>query len=262
MRSPARTISLDESGAGAKAGRVVALRQAIGKRYPASVWMGPATRPIEIPSLAGGLPGPGFPYGVLNEVIAPYEDRAAAFGFLFAVAAIALQLRAGPVLLVATQHVRDIGLPYGHGLRQFGVDAGRLILIDTKTDKDALWAIEQALRSGTRPAVVAGILKRGPGLTQSRRLNLAAAAHATPLVLSGCAKASGASAAATRWRIASAPAALDRFGMLAHWRWHATLERCRNGRIGEWLIEWDSAALRFRMVENVPHRHVLQTMAG
>jgi protein ImuA len=200
-------------------------------------------------SLIDGLPGPGFPYGVLNEVIAPYRDRAAAFGFLFAVVAVALREREGPALFVATERALDCGVPYGHGLSQLGVDMGRLILVETKTDKDALWAVEQALRSEVRPSVVVGATERELDLTRSRRLNLAAAAHATPLVLSECTKAAGTNAAGTRWRLASAPAAVDRFGMLAGWRWHATLERCRNGRTGEWLIEWDPAALRFRTAE-------------
>ena len=91
-------------------------------------------------------------------------------------------------------------------------------------------------------------------LTTSRRLNLAAAAHATPLVLLRPPIAAGTSAAATRWRIAAAPAARDRFGAFAGPRWHVALERCRNGRPGHWLIEWNHVAHRFRLVEGVADR--------
>jgi protein ImuA len=191
------------------------------------------------------LPGPGLLCGVLNEVVAAPADRPAAFGFLFALMAAALRARAGPAAFVAARRALDCGVPYGHGLTRLGLDVGRLILIETETDQDALWALEETLRSEVRPAVVAGAVEAGLDLTQSRRLNLAAAIHATPLVLLRGAKGVGVSAAAMRWRLASAPAALDRFGTFERWRWQATLERCRNGRTGAWLMQWNPDAHRF-----------------
>ena len=102
--------------------------------------------------------------------------------------------------------------------------------------------------------MVAGAIAGNLDLTTSRRLNLAAAAHATPLVLLRTPIAAGTSAAATRWRIAAAPAARDRFGAFAGPRWRVALERCRNGRPGQWLIEWNHVAHRFRLVEGVADR--------
>jgi protein ImuA len=45
----------------------------------------------------------------------------------------------------------------------------------------------------------------------------------------------------TRWRIGAAAAARDRFGLITRWQWRVKLERCRNGRPGEWLVEFDHA---------------------
>jgi len=211
-----------------------------------------------------GLPAE-LPCGVLNEVVAAHADRPAAFGFLFTLTVLSLEggldrdleLQAGPAVLVAARRaLADFGDPYGHGLAQLGLDLGRLILVETRTDKDALWAIEETLRSEARPAMVAGALAGGLDLTSSRRLNLAAAPRHTPLVLLSGTKAVGTSAAAARWRIAAAPAARDRFGALAAPRWHVTLERSRFGnhrgrpmnRPGAWLIEWNHVAHRFRVV--------------
>jgi protein ImuA len=56
-----------------------------------------------------------------------------------------------------------------------------------------------------------------------------------------------ASAAATRWRVGAAPAARDRFGLITRARWRLTLERCRNGRTGEWMVEYDHVAHRFSL---------------
>ncbi len=198
------------------------------------------------------MPGPGLAAGVLHELAADHADRPAAFGFLLALTAAALGVRPGPAVFIAARRTAaDFGLPYGHGLAQIGLDPSRLILVETAKDKDALWALEEVLRSPARPAMVAGALEAGLDLTPSRRLNLAAAVYATPLAILRGARATGTSAAATRWRIASAPAARDRFGIYTHPRWQVALERCRNGRTGTWLIEWDHAAYRFRMVEGL-----------
>jgi protein ImuA len=158
------------------------------------------------------------------------------------------------VFVAPRRCLADFGQVYGHGLHQLGIDVGRLMLVETKTDKDALWAMEETLRSQARPALVAGALAGELDLTMSRRLNLAAAAHGSPLALLRAPAATGASAAATRWRIGTAPAGKDRFGAFQHWRWRVALERCRNGRPGQWLIEWDHVAHRFRMVEGVADR--------
>jgi protein ImuA len=218
-----------------------------------------------------GLPA-DLARGALNEIVAAHGDRPAAFGFLFALAALGLEAGAGPaVFIVARRTLAEFGAPYGHGLAQLGLDVGRLILVEAETDKEALWALEETLRSEARPAVVAGVLAGGLDLTSGRRLNLAAAPQRTALVLltgaltsATSAKAAGTSAAATRWRIAAAPAARDRFGALAAPHWHAVLERCRIavggrmgrsiGRPGAWVIEWDHVTHRFRVVEGLADR--------
>jgi hypothetical protein len=162
---------------------------------------------------------------------------------------------AGPAFLVVTRRaLAHFGRPYGRGLDQAGLDTSRLILIETRSDKEALWALEEVLGSDARPAVVAGTIETPLGLTESRRLNLAAARHGTPLLVLGAPGQIGTSAAATRWHIAAAPAGRDRFHMLAQPRWRIALERCRHGRPGEWLIEWDHAAYRFRLAARVADR--------
>jgi protein ImuA len=234
---------------GTKAKRLEALREAVAglRSVPLGGWPQTAfARPG--PLQASGMPGPGLTHGGLNEILPAPGGLGAAFGFLFTLTAAALQ-EGRHALFIAARRALDLGAPCGHGLNGLGVDLGRLILVETKTDQEVLWAIEEALRSGARPALVAGAIEKGVDLTQSLRLNLAAAPHATPLILLRGARASGSSAALTRWRIAPAPAARDRFGAFAAWRWHVVLERCRNGRPGEWLIEWDPAVRRFQTVD-------------
>jgi protein ImuA len=248
-----------------KAARLIALRAALAKlEIPASAGTGLRHLPLGMPAIHPHSAAPSLTCGALNEMSAvAHGDGPAAFGFVVALAATALHARTGPaVLVVSRRGLTDFGAPYGHGLARLGLDVGRLLLVETKNDKDALWALEEALRSSAQPAMVAGAIAGGLGLTPSRRLNLAAARHATPLVLLRAAKAEGTSAAVARWRIASAPAARDPFGALAEARWSVALERCRNGRTGEWLIEWDHVAHRFRLVESVADRAPHAERAG
>ena len=210
---------------------------------------------------------PGLAGSALHEVTAATAwDLAAAFGFLLILAGRASG--AGSVLFIAGRRAfAGFGSPYGHGIAQLGLDLDRLLLVETRTDRDALWAMEESLRSQAAPAIVAGVVAGDLDLTASRRLSLAAGNAGVPLLLLRPACAHGTSAATTRWRIASAPglqgeAGFDRFGALAGWRWNVTLERCRNGRIGQWLLEWDHAAHRLRMASILADRALPQSADG
>jgi len=220
-------------------------------------WHGapPSYLSLGLPEIHRHLPGPGLPCGALHEVLAAaHGDAPASFGFTLALMAGALQARRGPAVLVVSRQAADFGQPYGHGLRPFGLDVARLLLVRTRAGKDALWAVEETLRSDSGAAVVAGIVEHDLDLTMSRRLNLAAATAGTPLLLLRPPAATATSAATTRWRIAAAPASRDRFDAFAQWRWQVALERCRNGRPGHWTLEWDHVAYRLRLAEVVADR--------
>jgi protein ImuA len=231
--------------------RIAALRQAVARLEHALPEAKPAHLPFGLPQIDRHLPGSGLTYGVLHEVTAAaHGDRAAAFGFAVALTAGALAVRRGPVVLISARRCfADFGEPYGHGLHRLGLDVGRLVLVETRLDKDALWAMEEALRPEVAAAAVAGAVEGDLDLTMSRRLNLAAAGSGTPFLLLRPPVTTGTSAAATRWRVAAAPANRDRFGSFACCRWSVALERCRNGRPGHWLIEWDHVARRFGLAE-------------
>jgi protein ImuA len=236
--------------------RLAALRQVVARLERASLGAAPSFLSLGLPELHRHLPGAGLPCGALHEVMAAaYGDRAAALGFLVALMAVASRTRRGATLLVLPRGgIADFGNLYGHGLARMGLDPGRLLLVETRRPKDACWAMEEALRSNAGLAAVAGAIEAQPDLTMSRRLNLAADDAGTPLLLLRPPTAAGLTAALTRWRIAAGPAARDRFGAFASCRWSVTLERCRNGRPGQWRLEWDHVTHCFRLAEGLADR--------
>jgi protein ImuA len=240
--------------------RIAKLRRTIAKLETSFVGATPTTLSLGVPEIHRHLPGPGLACGVLHEVrAASYGDGPAALAFLLALASLALQAKPGLVILVLSQRAcAEWGRPYGHGLDRLGVDPSRLMLVEAHTDKEALWSIEEILRSRAQPAMVAGALVNHHDLTASRRLNLAAAALAIPLALAFQAKVGGESAAATRWCIGTLPASRDRFGAILNPRWSVSLERCRHGRPGTWFVEWNHVAHRFSLVEGMADRSSTQ----
>ncbi len=187
----------------------------------------------------------GLTRGALHEVV-PEMGAAlpAAFGFIAAF--LARISSPFPFVFVLPAYTRrQHGRLSGHGLNALGLDPSRLILIETAHRKDTLWAMAEALRSAA-PAAVVGIIDK-LDLKTSQKLQLAAGDAGLPLLLLRPVPTLEASAAATRWRIGTAEAARDRFGLYARPRWHLQLERARNGQPGQWVVEYDHVAHRFSL---------------
>lgn len=188
----------------------------------------------------GGLAG-----GALHEVV-PQMQAAfpAAIGFIAAF--LGRLFSPSPLVFVMPSYARRRdGRLSGHGLNALGLDPARLILIETAHRKDTLWAMAEALRSAA-PAAVVGLIDK-LDLKTSQKLHLAAGDAGLPLLLLRPAPTLEASAAVTRWRVGTAEAARDRFGLYTHPRWRLHLERARNGRPGEWVVEYDHVAHRFSL---------------
>ena len=133
------------------------------------------------------------------------------------------------------------------GLAGLGFPPERLIQVCARDEAEALAVMEDALSTVGVSAVFGEV--EAVDLTAGRRLQLACEARgATGFVLKrrpfgGTGKREPAgSAAATRWRISSAPSEppAGEFGLGAP-RFRVALERCRGGRTGAWILEAQEA---------------------
>ncbi|MBS0361106.1 MAG: protein imuA [Proteobacteria bacterium] len=185
------------------------------------------------------LPGGGLPLARWHEVCAEgLETEIAAAPAAFTALMATPLVRRGEAVWVLRRD--DLWAP---GLLGLGFPPERLIQVCAKDEAEALAVMEDALSTVGVAAVMGEI--EAPDLTAGRRLQLACEKHgATGFVIrrrpyGGAAKREApGSASATRWRVASAPSEppAGEFGLGAP-RFEVTLERCRGGRTGQWLME-------------------------
>jgi protein ImuA len=222
---------------------------------------------LDASALAAALPDGGLACAALHEVRArDYSDISASIGFAAALAtSCARHFPAAPVLWCESDHTPfDIGHFYGPGLAAFGLDPARLILVSAATPVDLLWTMEEALRLGAFAAVLGEIdgCASALTLTATRRLQLAAEAGGRPAFLLTGHAANGASAAVTRWSVASAPSrslATNTPSLIGRACWRVTLEKSRGSLAGamtgnDWRVEWDAYQQRLRDVPDAPMR--------
>lgn len=188
-----------------------------------------------------------LPPGALHEVFADeHRNTGAALGF--ALAAARGQLTAERPAILVMQLVRDsqdLGVPYGAGLKTFGVDPECVVLCRPETLIELLWAIEEAIACRAVAAVVADIGSEVKALdfTASRRLSLRTAAAGSSVFLIRYGQQREATAARLRWRIGPTVSSEPVFDARAPGgpRWRVELEKGRLGSKGDptdWMLDW------------------------
>ena len=155
----------------------------------------PRAIPCGVPELERQLPGGGWQPGCINEIIGHGTGIGEVSLLLPAVAH--LTHKGETVAWVAAPFI-----PYAPALQQAGVDLSQTLRIQARNTADAVWAAEQALRSGTCGAVLVWLADADHNAL--RRLQLAAeAGNAFCFVLRDRAHAGATSPAAVRIEIGS-----------------------------------------------------------
>ncbi len=189
------------------------------------------------------------PAAGLEEVcVSDAAGMAAGLGFL------AARVRSEPrlVAFVAPRFwFAERGRPYAYGLRALGIAAERMLVVTPRTEAEALWAMEEVLRSGAASLAVGAV--ESASLVATRRLDLIARGAAAAVALIRTTPQTALSAARRRWRLAPAPSAPHPFDARASGapRWRAVLERSRDGAHGEALLEYDDETFRLHLVDGL-----------
>ncbi|MDB5363940.1 MAG: uncharacterized protein JWO51_5237 [Rhodospirillales bacterium] len=237
--------TLVQLGGGKKDAALAALRATL-RRLEGPGRAAAGVTPTGFGAIDRALPDGGLARGALHEIVSESADRSAASGFAIRLL-VGLAVE-GPVLWC----LADPEL-YGPGLQRLGLAPDRLILARTRKDADLLWAMEEGLKTPGLAAVLGEPHKLD--LTASRRLQLAAERVGGLGLVLRPADGNKATAAVTRWRVASAPSVAPVPGVetprdfgLMRGRWRVGLERCRGTApsdeqgYGAWLVEENDAA--------------------
>ena len=188
-------------------------------------------------------PSPGLEEAVANDP----RDWPQATAFALARAAGGEEERR-PVAMVTTAAWRaERGGLSARGLIGLGLAPDRVILVRADKEGEALWAMEEALKSGAVSGAV-GTVRAAP-FTATRRLDFAARQGRAAGMLLRDQGGGDLSAARLRWRIGAAPSLPHPHdpkapGLL---RLRAELTRRRDGPPGAWMLEQDDDTHRLRL---------------
>ncbi len=176
----------------------------------------------------------------------PFQ-HGASLGFALALSVLA-QAHDGAIVFVQQDFAAlEAGALYGLGCALFGIDPTRLLLVRAATPKDALWAMEEALKTRGVSAVIAELAgyAEAADLTATRRLSLAAQKGRALALLLRQRASPLPSAAATRWLLSDASGPSDLYGGLGRTAFSVTLTKNRRGPCGTWVLQWDDDGSRF-----------------
>ncbi len=204
----------------------------------------------------------GLPLGTLHECIGgTTRDAGALVGFAAALVVRCLEGRDGRVLWIADGTARrEGGGVHAPGLADVGLDPGRVVEVMVDRPEEALWAFEEGLSCRGTAAIVAEIAGDPDvlDLTATRRLALRASrggqgSEGSGRTLALLVRPGGSpqvTAAATRWRIASAPSRRPTgfAGGLGRPAFSLDLTKNRDGRLGRFVLEWDCDERRFLLL--------------
>jgi len=233
------------------------LRQTVAKieRQQTVVDPGHPLLPLGIATIDRHLQGGLSPAGLHEVAPASAWDVAAASGFAMRLAASIAQTRPdGELLWIQTGFAaQEAGGLYGPGCCALGLPIRRLLVLAVPRPIDALWAMEEALKSRGLTGVVTELPDDGPlaDLTVTRRLLLAAREGRNVGFLLRHKTSPLTSASETRWQVAAAPGQPDRFGGLGSSAWVLSLVKNRHGATGRWRVVCNPGESAAR---HAPHR--------
>ncbi|MFM9911046.1 MAG: ImuA family protein [Chitinophagaceae bacterium] len=196
---------------------------------------------MELGPINRAFPNSVFPLGAVHEYICESGTSAAATaGFILGITSNIM--REGGVSLWISSS-RTIFPP---AMKSFGIDPDKFIFVDLQREKEILWVMEEALKCEGLAAVIGEVKELS--FTASRRLQLAVEqSRVTGFVIQQNPRKLNTTACISRWKITSLASELE-YSMpgVGFPRWNIDLLKVRNGKPGNWQVEW--ANQRFRQI--------------
>jgi protein ImuA len=185
------------------------------------------------------FPNTSFPTGAMHEFLSTSPEGGAATGGFIAGLLASLMASKGACVWIGP--ARTLFPP---ALKAFGIEPERVIFASLQKERDALWAMEEALKCEGLAAVVGEI--KEIGFTASRRLQLAVEqSRVTGFILRNQPRSLTPIACVARWKITSLPSELeDGLPGVGFPRWNVELLKVRNGKPGTWEVEWCANGFR------------------
>lgn len=204
---------------------------------------------LSLGPLQGAFPNRTFPSGAVHELLSNnLQSAAATAGFMAALLSFLMKMGKS-CLWISTQ--RTIFPP---ALRHLGIIPERIVFIDTVREKEALWAVEEALKCEALAAVIGEI--RNIDFKQSRRLQLAVEnSRVTGFIHRLHPQQIRPTACVSRWRIQPVASQITNGSPgVGFPNWHVELLKIRNGTPGIWHLEWADG--NFRAVHDLSAKKV------
>ena len=201
--------------------------------------------------------GGGFPEAGLSEIrVETVRDGGAGLGFALALAVrLGASLRRPLVWIAPAATLTEAGFPYRPGLASFGFDPAALVVVRASRLEEALWAAEEAARSGA-PALTLLEVQANPAalsLEGSRRLHWRSRNAGRPVLVLRQGGSAETTAAPLRRQLSAAPAGrvpgLEALPCLGAPAFAVAIEKSRDGRLGQFHLEWNVHERRFVQAE-------------
>ena len=186
------------------------------------------------------FPNNAFPRGAIHELISSNPESAASTNGFLSVLLNALIQQNGSCLWISTR--RTIFPP---SLKAFNIEPDRILFVDVLDVKDALWAMEEALKCNALTAVIGEFTALS--FDESRRLQLAVEqSKVTGFIHRFKPKVENTVACVSRWKItplfSETPDQLPGVGFP---KWNVELIKARNGKPGSWQVQWSPQGLTY-----------------
>jgi len=187
---------------------------------------------LGIGPLESAFPNSTFPLGVIHEFLCSSNEQAAASeGFIAGL--LSRFIQQGSVCIWISRS----GKLFPSSLNQFCIEPDKVVFISLQTNREILWAMEEALKCEGLAAVIAELPEID--FAQSRRLQLATEkSRVTGFVLRNAIAKKGATACTARWQVSHLPSEPGDLPGVGYPRWQVDLLKVRNGQPGSFQIEW------------------------